>query len=41
MKEPNAKKNACWVFETVRIILIFDNNKFDLFYRAGLRFESV
>lgn len=22
MKEPNAKKNACWVFETVRIISI-------------------
>ncbi|KFK40397.1 hypothetical protein AALP_AA3G368200 [Arabis alpina] len=22
MKEPNAKKNACWVFERVRIILI-------------------
>lgn len=22
MKEPNAKKNACWVFETVQIILI-------------------
>lgn len=21
MKEPNAKKNACWVFETVQIIL--------------------
>ena len=39
MKKPNAKKNARWVLKTIQII--FDNNQFDLFYREGLRFESV
>jgi hypothetical protein len=33
------QQNACWVFETVWIILIII--QFDLFYREGLRFEPV